>query len=437
MGHAVASHVGRVSVTVAVWLTWPCVRARCARVVLQGQNVECFRLWEAAEYGSIPVIDTDEDVKDDGNTHDKRKRFPSCWDALTPFHQTDAPFLFVSGRENAWRAMSKLLRNPAALNARSLALRAWYDRIMRRFGTQLEDLLDAKMMVHAWARASPTLTASSSGRPLQLKALQQQVVQLSLPGSGEDKLHRFLGAVFKWAFKYLGSPIQTSCLGTMHHRGVNMTVCDFVAADQGRHLPLLFTLTKVGCAAINQLSGCTTSAAAAATAIGASPAAALAASLADGHSSDSTMHLNAAAASRRTMAEARSEPLIYPQLSHLKTLTSQEPHAKFVLLVRNADEWARTGGEGTGGVLSSRSQAKDETRKSLAAGPPTNVEGRAAWYNSANSQITAHFADQSSASKFIRHNLAEDDPVRLLRFLDLPDGFASTLKALAKENSKD
>ena len=408
--------------TVAVWLTWPCVRARCARVVLQGQNVECFRLWEAAEYGSIPVIDTDEDVKDDGNTHDKRKRFPSCWDALTPFHQTDAPFLFVSGRENAWRAMSKLLRNPAALNARSLALRAWYDRIMRRFGTQLEDLLDAKMMVHAWARASPTLTASSSGRPLQLKALQQQVVQLSLPGSGEDKLHRFLGAVFKWAFKYLGSPIQTSCLGTMHHRGVNVTLCDVMAAAQGRHLPLLSTLTKAGCAAINQLSGCTTS------------------KLAGGYHSASTLPMQTAAASLTgAVAASRPEQLLYPQLSHLQTLTSQEPHAKFVLLVRNADDWARAGAEGTGGGRSSSDRGTEEvpTLESLSAGPPADVEGRAAWYNSANSQITAHFADQSSASKFIRHNLAEDDPVRLLRFLDLPDGFASTLKALAKENSKD
>ena len=381
-------------------------------------QVECFRLWEAAAYGSIAVVDTDEDVQNDGDAQDKhtKERGGRCWDALTPFRQTEAPFLFVSGRENAWKAMSKLLSDPAALNARSAAVRAWHGRMMRRFSTQLEDLLDAKTTVHAWARATPALTTGRLDRPLQLKALQQQVVQLSLPGSGEDRLHRFLDAVYKWAFTYLGAPIQTSCLGTMHHRGVNVTLCDVMAAAQGRHLPLLSTLTKAGCAAINQLSGCTTS------------------KLAGGYHSASTLPMQTAAASLTgAVAASRPEQLLYPQLSHLQTLTSQEPHAKFVLLVRNADDWARAGAEGTGGGRSSRDQGTEEVAplESLSAGPPADVEGRAAWYNSANSQIAAHFAanGQFSASKFIRHDLAEDDPARLLRFLDLPESFASTLKS--------
>lgn len=82
-----------------------------------GHNPECFRLYEAVEAGSIPVISLD--------THYKEHK---CKDSLS--HWLDSPIIIVDSWNEVIATLQKLLEDPDALDMRQADLRAWYRQYM-------------------------------------------------------------------------------------------------------------------------------------------------------------------------------------------------------------------------------------------------------------------------------------------------------------------
>lgn len=117
-----------------------------------GHSPECFRLFEAVEAGSIPVMSKD-DLR--GTRHpdwDKGARFKDqphpCKDSL--HHWYDAPIVVLETWDDLFPTLEKLLSNPAELNDMQLRLQIWYDRYMRRVVGEFEDfMLDASPPGHS------------------------------------------------------------------------------------------------------------------------------------------------------------------------------------------------------------------------------------------------------------------------------------------------
>jgi hypothetical protein len=99
-----------------------------------GKNNECFRMWEAAEAGSIPVL-----VRNEHSMLGKDPEKTGC--ALHPDVMQQAPFLFVDRGGDMFEAMAELARNPKALDARSREVRAWYAVYMRHTIKKAEEVL--------------------------------------------------------------------------------------------------------------------------------------------------------------------------------------------------------------------------------------------------------------------------------------------------------
>ena len=90
-----------------------------------GVNTECYRLYEACAYGSIPVI---EDVRTPGNC---------AQESLRLLKQMKAPFIYVKD----WSELPKILENeakktPGELVQRRTELVLWYDK----FKSQLKEI---------------------------------------------------------------------------------------------------------------------------------------------------------------------------------------------------------------------------------------------------------------------------------------------------------
>ena len=93
-----------------------------------GHNPECFRLYEAVEAGSIPVISLD-----------KYYREHACKDSLS--HWLDSPIVIVESWNEMIPTLQKLLEEPEALDMRQADLRAWYESYMRSAVTNFETFL--------------------------------------------------------------------------------------------------------------------------------------------------------------------------------------------------------------------------------------------------------------------------------------------------------
>lgn len=125
-----------------------------------GHNPECFRLYEAMEAGSIPVV-----VLDDEYTNH------ACPNALLPLLLEDAtttstttitesanasPFLVVLPNWTALEATLQRLRaDPVALDRRQANLQTWYHDFMRRNVVLLEDLLMTPKVLQVLTRPPP------------------------------------------------------------------------------------------------------------------------------------------------------------------------------------------------------------------------------------------------------------------------------------------
>ena len=98
-----------------------------------GHNHECFRMWEAAEAGSIPVL-----LVNETSTFGGEVNVTGC--SLHP-DVMKAPFIWAADLPDAWRQMEELWNNEHALNARSREVRAWYNRYMTLTIGRVEQLL--------------------------------------------------------------------------------------------------------------------------------------------------------------------------------------------------------------------------------------------------------------------------------------------------------
>jgi hypothetical protein len=101
-----------------------------------GHNPECFRLYEAVEAGSIPVL-----VKDDlystmnGN----------CLEPL--YHWRDAPIVVLDSWEDVYPTVERLLGDKTALDTMQNDLRVWYDGYMRKMVREFEDFMMVPSLV--------------------------------------------------------------------------------------------------------------------------------------------------------------------------------------------------------------------------------------------------------------------------------------------------
>jgi hypothetical protein len=99
----------------------------------RGNSVEQYRIYEALECGSIPVISMDR-----GYTVQRMSK-----------EYLESPMVFVEDWAEAPRAMADIAKDPAALLARQQAVWSWYQLYMRAKVDELEDAL----ILHATRKA--------------------------------------------------------------------------------------------------------------------------------------------------------------------------------------------------------------------------------------------------------------------------------------------
>ena len=89
--------------------TQPLCLNLCILCVQSGHNPETYRIFEAVESGSIPVVET-QNAKN------------NCSSPWFPFKASKAPFVFVDDWENIDSFLGVLLKNPSALDRQQEAL---------------------------------------------------------------------------------------------------------------------------------------------------------------------------------------------------------------------------------------------------------------------------------------------------------------------------
>ena len=102
-----------------------------------GHNTECFRTWESASVGSIPVIVGSVDTES------------PCWKSAvrTLYEDTSAPFIFVSRPTKAYDAMLDLVRDPKRLRERRFQVKAWYHSQLKTAYWRAEAALTAAVSI--------------------------------------------------------------------------------------------------------------------------------------------------------------------------------------------------------------------------------------------------------------------------------------------------
>jgi len=99
-----------------------------------GHNPECFRLWEALEAGSIPVVPL-------GEAYHQHP----CTDTLLPLRQSAAPIIFVRGWTELPDILKDLNDHPTRADQMQKEALAWYERFMRDTAARFEATLDARL----------------------------------------------------------------------------------------------------------------------------------------------------------------------------------------------------------------------------------------------------------------------------------------------------
>jgi len=97
-----------------------------------GHNPEAYRIYEALEAGSIPILAIDPWYE--------RAR---CTDAFKPFKEAGAPFIYLNG---GWKQLESFLEkrgtNATWVHERYLACRAWYKKWMNQVALRFEAVLE-------------------------------------------------------------------------------------------------------------------------------------------------------------------------------------------------------------------------------------------------------------------------------------------------------
>lgn len=101
-----------------------------------GHNPECFRLYEAIEAGSIPIL-TKDDMRGVWD-HIGAKEHP-CKDAME--HWYTAPLVILDTWDDLFPTVERLLSDPVELDKLQNNLLRWYDDYMHLTMTKFEDLI--------------------------------------------------------------------------------------------------------------------------------------------------------------------------------------------------------------------------------------------------------------------------------------------------------
>jgi hypothetical protein len=96
-----------------------------------GKNPEAYRIFEAIESGSIPVLALD----------DEYNRHP-CKDAFGPFRETNAPFLFIKSWSDLEQELDHAMKSDIESRQRDLFI--WYNRFWRDVTMSFECLLNER-----------------------------------------------------------------------------------------------------------------------------------------------------------------------------------------------------------------------------------------------------------------------------------------------------
>ncbi len=101
-----------------------------------GHNPECFRMFEAVEAGSIPIL-----IRDDmyGRRHPDYHDIPHpCTNAL--LHWYGAPIIVLDSWDDLYPTVERLLADSAGLDDLQRRGRHWYDEYMRMIVAKFEDI---------------------------------------------------------------------------------------------------------------------------------------------------------------------------------------------------------------------------------------------------------------------------------------------------------
>ena len=125
-----------------------------------GHSPETFRLYEAIEAGSIPIVDGagasiherwgsgsgQVSSPTEGTNHRRLKTTGQCIDPMRPFRDSGAPFLWVSDWEGELeQLLRKLRQNPQKVEAHQKALAVWYDGFMKNSTMLVEKAFDTHL----------------------------------------------------------------------------------------------------------------------------------------------------------------------------------------------------------------------------------------------------------------------------------------------------
>eukprot|EP00579_Thalassiosira_antarctica_P016089 CAMPEP_0201933366 /NCGR_PEP_ID=MMETSP0903-20130614/31418_1 /ASSEMBLY_ACC=CAM_ASM_000552 /TAXON_ID=420261 /ORGANISM="Thalassiosira antarctica, Strain CCMP982" /LENGTH=137 /DNA_ID=CAMNT_0048473285 /DNA_START=68 /DNA_END=478 /DNA_ORIENTATION=- len=97
-----------------------------------GHNPECYRLFEAVEAGSIPVL-----IKND--LYAKQRSQYSCKESL--HHWYDAPILVLDSWNDLFPTVERLMGNLEALDEMQIKLHMWYDDYMHKVVGDFEEFM--------------------------------------------------------------------------------------------------------------------------------------------------------------------------------------------------------------------------------------------------------------------------------------------------------
>jgi len=103
-----------------------------------GNNVECFRIWEACEAGSIPVIST-------GAWRWKHHPCGVGEVSIKPLLDSGAPFLFVKSWEEAAAVIDRVANNPVWADQWQENIVRWYNTFLSDFANRFEARLSSRL----------------------------------------------------------------------------------------------------------------------------------------------------------------------------------------------------------------------------------------------------------------------------------------------------
>lgn len=96
-----------------------------------GHNPEAYRIYEACQAGSIPIL-----IKDDIDYNNHR-----CQNSYQPFIDSKAPFIWLNNWDELYPFLISIQNNHEELEEMSLKVQSWYIDFMTKFSLQFEQIL--------------------------------------------------------------------------------------------------------------------------------------------------------------------------------------------------------------------------------------------------------------------------------------------------------